>query len=1520
MTSVWANLREFDGSRATAFEELCSQLARCESPAEADFVRTGNPDAGVECYCTLSNGAEWGWQAKFFERALTPTQWNQLDGSVKRALDTHPQLTRYYVCVPRNRADGRRPDITTEMQKWHERVATWRSWAVERGMDVDYVWWGTSELWERLSLPEQAGRNEFWFGDPELFVESWFRGRLNEAVASAGARYTPELHVELPIAQTLELFGRTSVAGESVQRFANDIRRACSYEIRRLPTEDPSNGDLSLQPLVDACDELVRALADLDCPPDQPWRVSDVCEIIQHALDLAHDSHQALASAEHRYDESNPVDEAAHTRRSNPFRDAGFALRRLEGQLWRTQDDLRHREPIVNADLLIVTGEAGTGKTHLLCDVAVDRTTRGLPTIVLMGQRFLSKADPWAQALEQLDLSSSSADAFVGALEAAAQAAACRALVIIDAINEGEGDAIWRAHLAPFLERLRRSPWIGTVLSVRTPYLERVFTEQVRQSAHQLEHQGFADSTYAAVQRYCEHFELEFPTTPLLRPEFDNPLFLKTLCEGLRRADRRRLPVGAEGITQVFDRYLDGVNAEVAELLDLDRRAATVSLALDRFAAELANRRTYWLPRDDAVVLINAFAPTSGFSRSLYRAFVDNGLLIEVPSGGQESEVAVQVGFEWFADHLIARHIVASHESLESLTETLDSENVDGIAFALTWRLGLPDALTVLVPERHGVELLDVFWDDVSGPSLVEAFFRTLPWRAPDTIGPRCKELLDAAFEGAEGHERRWVLDALVTCATIPGHPIGAESLDDRLRPVPMPDRDAVWSTYLHYTYGQDGPVDRLLDWAEGLHATDSAADPESAWACAVVLAWFLTASNRFVRDRATKCLVALLHGNLDLAAQLVHHFRHTDDPYVCERVMAAAYGIAMRSTDARGLAPLAETVYRQVFADDEPPVHYLLRDYARGVIERALYLGAEIEVDRSKIEPPYQSDWPPIPSDTELEQIHPDDLDSSEEVSDMERARGQIRFSVMHWDFARYIIGTNSSTESSSWLSVPIQDPRWRSCEEQMEDFLDSLDADLREIFGRLIERNRPRPPAISFVASGESNQQCETDEPGFAFTVRSSFASLGLEQAVVQFLDDEQRAQYDELMALRDRREPRLDLAIIQRYVLWRAFDLGWTTDRFASFDWDMASLERQATQKPERMGKKYQWIALHEILAHITDHFQYRASYSDDHPFAEYSGPWQGYRRDIDPSFIQPARRSGQPRSNTQREWWTSSDDFDWAEETEALDWLKRVDDLPDVLRLLRPTCTEDGTAWLRLDGSSTWRQPTPPGQDQWNCARREVWVDLTGYLVNRELAAEALKVLRATDTWEQRLRLPRPSNPWALFFGEIGWSPGFRDIVILPEAESLLVNEDRPRHVRALQPAAMSYAGGNGEYDCSILEPVTLCRPDWRIAESMRLTWTGKGAEFINVVGETVAFDPSGCGSGPSTLLMRESDFAQFLEETETVLIWTVIGERMALRSRYAEWHGALKFSGVYEYAPEGPRGNLTTHLWLPGDVA
>jgi hypothetical protein len=50
---------------------------------------------------------------------------------------------------------------------------------------------------------------------------------------------------------------------------------------------------------------------------------------------------------------------------------------------------------------MLLSGEAGSGKTHLFCDVARHRIEEGLPTLVVLGQQ-LGRGEVWRQMMEPL--------------------------------------------------------------------------------------------------------------------------------------------------------------------------------------------------------------------------------------------------------------------------------------------------------------------------------------------------------------------------------------------------------------------------------------------------------------------------------------------------------------------------------------------------------------------------------------------------------------------------------------------------------------------------------------------------------------------------------------------------------------------------------------------------------------------------------------------------------------------------------------------------------------------------------------------------------------------------------------------------------------------------------------------------------------------------------------------------------------------------------------------------------------
>jgi len=706
--------------------------------------------------------------------------------------------------------------------------------------------------------------------------------------------------------------------------------------------------------------------------------------------------------------------------------------------------------------------------------------------------------------------------------------------------------------------------------------------------------------------------------------------------------------------------------------------------------------------------------------------------------------------------------------------------------------------------------------------------------------------------------------------------------------------------------------------------------DDDTAEACAAVLAWCLTASDRFVRDRATKGLVALLSDNVALTCELVRRFDDVDDLYVRERIMAAAYGVAMRSTDPEALAPLADLVYGLIFANGEPPAHILLRDYARGIIERALYLGADIDVDASLYEPPYYSEWPSIPEAIELEKLDPLREDPPSEPSDAERAMGWIHSSVMHMDFALYVIGTNSTPKSRHWLSVPNDEPIWRSEEDLQESFRHSLDPDMQETFDLVWAHARPRRGRSieTLVADVDAEAQDtkerpppSTAEPDVARWLEEELPQL-LEELFVSQLDDAQSAVYEQAKAARGTKAPRLNLKIIQRYVLWRVFDLGWTPERHGDLDREISRSASYAgagrgSRKPERVGKKYQWIAYHEILAHISDRYQYWLPYDDAGPQNAYRGAWQLSVRDIDPSSLLTGASTDSTRPEGALEWWRHEADIASVDHEDHLEWLQHESDFPDENQQLRFTDPEDSSTWIKLQGLDIWQTPIPPGYDRHEVDHREIWLWAHGYFVGAADVAAFVSWATTVDFWNRWM--PEAPRAYSLFLGELGWSLA---------SDSLLADSAEPQRPKPnegtrcpipIQPAAFQYAAEGGGYDCSIVDSYELHRPNSRLVEAMDLRWTGHGADFVNADGMLVAFDPSARDAGASALLMREDDLERFLNETGSALVWAMTGAKHAYGPGWLTdaWAGALQGTGVATYEPTGLiRRRFTTSLQLP----
>ena len=210
-----------------------------------------------------------------------------------------------------------------------------------------------------------------------------------------------------------------------------------------------------------------------------------------------------------------------------------------------------------------------------------------------------------------------------------------------------------------------------------------------------------------------------------------------------------------------------------------------------------------------------------------------------------------------------------------------------------------------------------------------------------------------------------------------------------------MPVRDRTWSEYLRRTDEQSN-VRRILAWAErSTNQNESDVRNEIR-----LLSLFLTTTNRPLRDRATRALVERAAQRPDVLFDEVLRSLSFGDPYVPERMLAAAYGVSMRFwADPHGeklrgaIVPFARSLVKEMFVANAPHAtkHVLQRGYAVGVIALARKINPRAIATRqvSLLSPPFAQIRSPF--------VDPAAIDEAA-VKDSRQA--------MHMDFANYTIG----------------------------------------------------------------------------------------------------------------------------------------------------------------------------------------------------------------------------------------------------------------------------------------------------------------------------------------------------------------------------------------------------------------------------------------------------------------------------------------------------------------------------------
>ena len=1513
MVPYWTKLRPTEEGWRQAFEELCCQLAASEEhPSGSAFIRKAPPDAGVECFWTLPSGEEHGWQAKFFDR-MGKTQWRQLDESFLRALDTHPRLVRYVVCLPMDRSDPRISGKRSMAQRWAE----WERWcageAERRGRTVSIDYWGTHEIQDRLTEQRHTGRRAWWFGELP-FDANWFRGHVATTIADAGERYVRDLHVALEIEHDIDALARSRQIQEHWDQLVGAVRKARN----ELRAEEWERAPCAKESVA----ELLRVATGEPLEGMDPFPFESVRDAADRAFRDVRDLLRSLGEE---------LERRAADPTGRDFAGSQEAIRRR----WRT-DAIAHllasvghlhafsldrRMRMAEQGLFLLTGEAGAGKTHLLARAADLRAERGLSTLFILGGQ-LGAGAPWQQIIAAAGLPATTDKlTLLGALEAAAQAAGSRTLVLIDALNESR-DLDWRQHLAGLVADVRRFPAVALAVSVRSTYLEDVVPSSLLEMGVEREHHGFDEHTDEAVRRYFDHYGIRLPGAPLL-PELRNPLFLKLTCQALHQEGADQIPARARGIAWLFGTLASAADRRAVERLGLHRSSAVCSNALRALGRRMLEAGRDTLPIDDALGVCAKIHPASDYSSSVLRVLIDESLLIETvevadttgllgpPTSAQVSVVtfSYQRHGDWMKAACLleglgtARHPKSACATL--VGALMEPQRAHGYR-------GVLEALAVLLPERFGVELADL-----AGPSWLEtiggAVLHGLRWRTPGSIDERAVQVFDDLLD-----DRRYGQEALevgLVLAPRPDHPLNARHLHRRLMALPMVERDRGWTIPVVGIYqsadysGRRSELHRLHDWSRSEPARRT--DEEVACLVALTLAWTLTSSHRQLRDRSTKALVALCEDRPRLLVDVLEAFGGVDDLYVAERLMAVACGCSLRTHDPDAVRTIATAVAEWAFGEDAPQPHLLVRDYARTVLERALHLGVLPEtIEPATFRPPYGSEWPDVipPLDELCRRFGYLDAEGQPRTS-------AIVGSVVYGDFRHYVL------RRGDWVARRLDEPPPETADEllgllspglteaqvvRLELYrlaTELLDKRQRRAAGETAARGNARTVATEDSSDGDvegvENPAIRDARPALD---EAETVAAGLLAGLRAMLEPTQRDLLDRWAAeAREPRsggyEPKIPPDEVARWMLQRILEHGWRPELFEYFD---RQVPYSGRNRPvlERIGKKLQWIAWHEATARLADTFAWVEPYRDGAGYFE--GPWRLFARGVDPTVrtVERPQRQDAP-------WWSPVGTNQALRGMDDPEWFAGARTLPDPGRLLRVTRPEDGSEWLVLEAQRTWKERLPEGAEDEGLPQREAWMQVRAWLCRSKDAAPLARWVKTHDLWGPTLPHPQSSAGQVMLM-ERWWAPSWR-------AEEAGDSWHEPDPFRLPVPVVVTAEWFAEDTDTSE-DPegahVEMLLPsDWLVSQ-LDLSHGAREGEIVGADGRVAFFDPGIIEGGPNALLMR-ADLVERLEASGFALVWTAMAEKkvVAWRDLNFDLQRELRVSGCYELKNGQLRGEL-----------
>lgn len=338
------------------------------------------------------------------------------------------------------------------------------------------------------------------------------------------------------------------------------------------------------------------------------------------------------------------------------------------------------------------------------------------------------------------------------------------------------------------------------------------------------------------------------------------------------------------------------------------------------------------------------------------------------------------------------------------------------------------------------------------------------------------------------------------------------------------------------------------------------------------------------------------------------------------------------------------------------------------------------------------------------------------------------------------------------------------------------------------------------------------------------------------------------------------------LKNIAIKRIFELGYDVEKHGKYDrncTDRVGLRFQLGRK-ERIGKKYQWIALYELAAQVCDNYQMTV-YDNDigEPHQEYcKGSFEPDIRNIDPTVLVTPGFDNLHIDIAAFSYDIPNNSYE--------EWLADFSNTPAFEQCVK--LQSGAHQYLLLTGEYDWKEAKRLGFRSYDLPRKDMWHQIRGYVVKNEYAESLICALSGVDFMGRWM--PEAQSNSAMYNKEYYWSDAhtFFNNPYYCGLEWVNIDSDHLNCVfpeKVLIPVKQYYSERKGELNSlnSEIASIYWHKPCEEMYTKLQLKYLkGSNSAFVDGAGELVCFESSELIGNDTGFYIRYDKLLEFLKSS------------------------------------------------------